>query len=242
MPRFNISHRCGVLSGLGPQIRRGAGLGLVVLAVAAASTPAQQSRPPRERPLADTAALRRLVEILAADSMAGRPTPSAELDAAAEFVASEFRTAGLEPLGDGGGYLQRYPLALSLLDTDSARIEIGASARWRLGAWFYAGGAGRDPTGVLRGQAVVVSGPVTRENSRRSRWSARWSSFRAAGRTGPGPRLPLGIRPGRRRRDRRHRGWRPARFHLGASRAGPRRTDADGPGAVAGLGRKGSPA
>ena len=39
------------------------------------------------------------ITFLASDSLKGRPTPSPELDQAAEFIAVEFRKAGLKPLG-----------------------------------------------------------------------------------------------------------------------------------------------
>jgi len=46
--------------------------------------------------------LRAHVSFLAADVLEGRDTPSRGLDVAAEYIASEFRRAGLEPLGDDG--------------------------------------------------------------------------------------------------------------------------------------------
>ena len=42
------------------------------------------------------------VSFLAADALQGRGTPSAGLDVAAEFIAAQFRRAGLEPAGDDG--------------------------------------------------------------------------------------------------------------------------------------------
>src|SRR5947207_8407417 len=48
------------------------------------------------------------VSFLASDALKGRGTPSPELDIAAEFVASQFRRAGLEPAGDDG-YFQTSP-------------------------------------------------------------------------------------------------------------------------------------
>jgi hypothetical protein len=42
------------------------------------------------------------VSFLAADVLEGRNTPSVGLDVAAEYIASEFRRAELEPLGDDG--------------------------------------------------------------------------------------------------------------------------------------------
>lgn len=51
------------------------------------------------------------VGVLAHDSMAGRPTPSKELDAAAEWAARELERFGLVGMGDDrGGFIQRYPL------------------------------------------------------------------------------------------------------------------------------------
>ncbi len=42
------------------------------------------------------------VSFLASDLLQGRGTPSKELDIAAEYIASQFRGAGLEPVGDDG--------------------------------------------------------------------------------------------------------------------------------------------
>jgi len=42
------------------------------------------------------------VSFLASDTLQGRGTPSPGLDVAAEFIASQFRRAGLEPVGDDG--------------------------------------------------------------------------------------------------------------------------------------------
>ena len=50
------------------------------------------------------------VSFLASDALEGRGTPSKGLDVAAEYIASEFRRAGLEPAGDDG-YFQSAPYA-----------------------------------------------------------------------------------------------------------------------------------
>jgi hypothetical protein len=47
-------------------------------------------------------ALKADVSFLASDALQGRGTPSPGLDIAAEFIASQFRRAGLEPAGDDG--------------------------------------------------------------------------------------------------------------------------------------------
>src|SRR3954462_6767463 len=46
--------------------------------------------------------LRGNLSFLASDALEGRGTPSRGLDIAAEYIASQFRGAGLEPLGDDG--------------------------------------------------------------------------------------------------------------------------------------------
>jgi hypothetical protein len=46
--------------------------------------------------------LRADVSFLASDALQGRATPSPGLDIAAEFIAAQFRRAGLEPVGDDG--------------------------------------------------------------------------------------------------------------------------------------------
>src|ERR1035438_826507 len=50
------------------------------------------------------------VSFLASDALQGRGTPSPGLDIAAEYVAAQFRRAGLEPAGDDG-YFQTAPFA-----------------------------------------------------------------------------------------------------------------------------------
>jgi hypothetical protein len=56
----------------------------------------------------DTARAWQHLRILAADSMRGRDTPSPELLRSAEYIASNFRAAGLEPLN--GSYFHTYRL------------------------------------------------------------------------------------------------------------------------------------
>ncbi len=53
-------------------------------------------------------AARKHVSYLASDEMRGRDTPSAELEKAAAYIASEFKRFGLEPVG--GSYFHEYQL------------------------------------------------------------------------------------------------------------------------------------
>ena len=59
---------------------------------------------------ADQAAMKAHVLFLASDAMRGREAGSGEYDIAAQYVASQFYAAGLKPMGDDGGYLQKVPL------------------------------------------------------------------------------------------------------------------------------------
>lgn len=79
--------------------------------------------------------VRKRIYIVADDSMRGRATPSAGLETMAGYVASEFRRMGLRPMGDSGGYLQRYPLEIYQARGDSAAVWATGSApmRWTLG-------------------------------------------------------------------------------------------------------------
>jgi hypothetical protein len=72
-----------------------------VLAVLSAA--AQTGSPPQQISAhLGAAGLKADVSFLASDALQGRGTPSPGLDAAAEFIASQFRRAGLDPAGDDG--------------------------------------------------------------------------------------------------------------------------------------------
>jgi hypothetical protein len=86
--------------------------------------------------------LRGHVSFLSSDLLEGRPTPSRGLDLAAEYIAAQFRRAGLEPLADGT-YFQTADLR-----------ELGARA-----AQIVPPGASskvRNVAGILRGSDLVL--------------------------------------------------------------------------------------
>ena len=66
------------------------------------------------------------IAFLASDELRGRNTPSPGLERAAEYIAQHFRELGLEPAGDVGGYVQRYPYRQQSVD---ATGEVGVGIR-----------------------------------------------------------------------------------------------------------------
>ena len=66
------------------------------------------------------------VGVIAHDSMLGRATPSPGLDMTAEWAAALFGSLGLRAGGDDGGFIQRYPLASTVVDVERASGESGA--------------------------------------------------------------------------------------------------------------------
>ena len=67
------------------------------------------------------------VAFLASDEMAGRNTPSRELDIASAYVAARFRGAGLEGLGPDSSYYQITELTQYLIAPGLAEISVAGS-------------------------------------------------------------------------------------------------------------------
>jgi Peptidase family M28 len=110
--------------------------------------------------------LMRHVRTLADDSMAGRATPSAGLDAAAAYVADRFAAIGLEPAGDDGSFFQRYPIVTRVLSAERATIRFGGLPPLRfLTDWRRSGGGGAFRGGVAEREAVVLWGTPSNEQS-----------------------------------------------------------------------------
>src|SRR5256714_8188081 len=100
--------------------------GTVVLLICALSLGAQQ---PALTPSVRTAldhisadSLRGHLSFIASDALEGRNTPSRGLDIAAEYIAAQFRRAGLEPAGDDG-YFQIANFLTAETNLDSFRLE-----------------------------------------------------------------------------------------------------------------------
>jgi hypothetical protein len=67
------------------------------------------------------------LSFLASDALEGRRTPSRGLDIAAEYIAAQFRRAGLEPAGDDG-YFQTANWRLSARDAAAFRLSFSGGA------------------------------------------------------------------------------------------------------------------
>ena len=69
------------------------------------------------------ASMRGHLSFIASDALEGRATPSTGLDLAAEYIAAQFRRAGLEPVGDDG-YFQTAPFAVSETPMESFEFKL----------------------------------------------------------------------------------------------------------------------
>jgi hypothetical protein len=101
--------------------------------------------------------VRRRIGVIAADSMRGRYTPSPELNETAEWVASEFRSIGLQPGGDGGSFLQRYPIRALALNPAESKARFGPTDL-HFGRDVAPAYSAILPSTHLEGSLLVVSG------------------------------------------------------------------------------------
>ena len=69
--------------------------------------------------------LLRDITFLASDELAGRATPSPGQDAAAAYVEQALRQAGVTPMGDAGGYQQRYVVTRATLIPQETNLRMG---------------------------------------------------------------------------------------------------------------------
>jgi hypothetical protein len=96
----------------------------------------------------------RRIALIADDSMLGRDTPSPGLEMTARYIADEFRRFGLEPGGNDGSYLQRYPLT-EVQATLEVTVEGGSPLA--TGEDVVQVGGGPAPHGVT-GPTLLVAG------------------------------------------------------------------------------------
>ena len=110
-------------------MRRLATGALAALLTAAAGGPlAAQSKDVNKAAASITESdVRRRINLIADDSMMGRDTPSPGLETAAQYVAGQFKSFGLRPGGDDGGWMQRYPLELRQLQAAQSFVEFSSA-------------------------------------------------------------------------------------------------------------------
>src|ERR1044072_6264041 len=109
-----------------------AALALVVLCTAWGALAQTQPRAPQKQDDAarlhpalqqvSVESMKGLLSFLASDTLEGRRTPSRGLDIAAEYIAAQFRRAGLEPAGDDG-YFQTANWHLSAREASAFRLS-----------------------------------------------------------------------------------------------------------------------
>lgn len=100
---------------------------LAAISVAAVEVPSD----PNVRAALDrisAASMQGHVSFLASDLLEGRGTPSRGLDIAAEYIAAQFRRAGLEPAG-GDGYFQKAPFVTFESEKDGAKLEFESGGK-----------------------------------------------------------------------------------------------------------------
>jgi Zn-dependent M28 family amino/carboxypeptidase len=126
------------------------------------------------------------IGFLASDALEGRDTPSRGLEAAAAYIAGEFYRMGLEPAGDVGSYLQRWPFVTHSLDAAATRLELQVGNQRRVLAYgteyYVAPGSANPFSGGIVFVGEAVPAPEVRENTLRDRVAAvRMAQLSAAG-------------------------------------------------------------
>ena len=108
------------------------------------------------------AALLEHIKFLSSDELQGRGDGSPELERAAEYVAAQFRGAGLRPGGEGGTWFQGFELVAGLTIGERNELSFGfggRTARFTLGTSYYplaapASDSDTDAIGDARGSAA----------------------------------------------------------------------------------------
>jgi Peptidase family M28 len=95
---------------------------LCALGICFAAEPPAAWKPALDRISAQS--MRGHLSFLASDELEGRYTPSRGLDVAAEYIAAQFRRAGLEPGGDNGSYFQTANLLQLAPDPDQFEMTL----------------------------------------------------------------------------------------------------------------------
>jgi len=132
-----------------------------VPAAASPSTAAASPSPSARATAFDGARAFANLAYLADPARGGRYSGSSGYLEAAQYVAAEFKAIGLEPLGDGGTYFQRFTMPLVDLAATPTLSRTGAGAKsWKHRVDFTESVSGRAGNGTAEGSVVVVGGAL----------------------------------------------------------------------------------
>ncbi len=107
----------------------------------------------------DGARAREHIAYLADPARGGRYSGSPGYLDAAQYVADQLKAIGLEPLGDGGTYFQRFPMPIVDLSATPELTRTGANAKsWKHRVDFTETVGGRSGNGAVEARVVVVGG------------------------------------------------------------------------------------
>lgn len=140
-------------------MRRSSTAWTVILATLTAAACADRAQTPEEAAATITEEdYRAKLHVIAHDSMMGRDTPSEGLEKTAAWIADEFREYGLEPGGDDGSYLQRWPYPGFAADWDATTVAVQGGPEFTLGEDLSYRGA--PVHGEYTGEVVVLAGTM----------------------------------------------------------------------------------
>lgn len=94
------------------------------------------------------------VKFLASDELKGRGNGTPELNKAAEYIAREFKAAGIQPAGDDGGYFQKFTVTTGGKLGPANKLVVNAAGQ------SFQAAVSRDFLPIGLGEKTSVSGQV----------------------------------------------------------------------------------
>jgi Zn-dependent M28 family amino/carboxypeptidase len=99
-----------------------------VLAQGQAATPLPSTSPPPRAPSVNLERMSEITRVLASDDFQGRSMGTAGEDKTIAYLIEQFRSAGLEPGGENGGWTQTVPLIRTKLQSPQVSVRQGSTA------------------------------------------------------------------------------------------------------------------
>ncbi len=100
--------------------------------------------------------VQRHITFLASDDLAGRDTPSPGLESAASYLVAYLEEAGLEPAGENGTFIQRFPYTRTAMVSAARQVDYSLAGSTR--EWDYARDYYVIPGQLTASNAEVVFG------------------------------------------------------------------------------------